>query len=157
MQNIELINFTELSLEDKKMILEWRNHKDIRKYMYNQHIIPLKEHLDYIESLKNSKDKIYFLVKRNGDNIGVIDFTEIKKDSCYFGLYSKPDLKGVGDTLLKTIIDYAFNNLKIQTLKLEVLESNIRAIKLYKRFKFKEIDIKNGYIYMELKDETIKF
>jgi UDP-4-amino-4,6-dideoxy-N-acetyl-beta-L-altrosamine N-acetyltransferase len=154
MQNIELINFTKLSLKDKKMILEWRNHKEIRKYMYNQDIIPLKEHLEYITSLKNSKDKIYFLVKKNGDYIGVIDFTKINIDSCHFGLYSKPDLKGVGDTLIKTILDYAFNNLKIKTLKLEVLESNIRAIKLYKRFKFKEINTKNGYIYMELKDEN---
>jgi UDP-4-amino-4,6-dideoxy-N-acetyl-beta-L-altrosamine N-acetyltransferase len=153
---IELINFIDLSLEEKKMVLEWRNHNSIRRYMYNQEIISLENHLKYIESLKKSRDKRYFLVKREDSYLGVIDFTNIKKDSCHFGLYSKPNLKGVGDTLLQTIIDYAFNNLKTQTLKLEVLESNIRAIKLYKRFKFKEIDIKNGYICMELKNETLK-
>ena len=152
--SIKLVNFIDLNDMEKEMVLEWRNHKDIRKYMYNQETILLENHLKYIKLLKISKDKRYFLVKRDFDCIGVIYFTEIKKDSCYFGLYSKPNLKGVGDTLLKTIIDYAFNNLKIKTLKLEVLESNIRAIKLYKRFGFIEKDRRDNIVIMELKREN---
>ena len=75
--NIELINFTNLSLEEKKMILEWRNHKDIRKWMYNRDIIGLSEHLSYIDSLASKKDRLYFIVKYRNEVIGVIDFTNI--------------------------------------------------------------------------------
>ena len=60
--NIELINFTDLLLEEKKMILEWRNHQAIRKWMYNQEAISLVEHLNYIKSLSFKKDRLYFMV-----------------------------------------------------------------------------------------------
>ncbi len=60
---LELINFVDMSLDEKKMVLEWRNHPNIRKYMYNRYTISLEEHLNYIESLKNAKDKRYFLVR----------------------------------------------------------------------------------------------
>jgi len=161
---IELINFINASLEEKKMILEWRNHLNIRKWMYNQKDISLDSHLNFIESLKTSKDKIYFLVKIGKEYIGTIYFTNIKyqNKSTYFGLYSNPYSKtpGIGTTLLKIIIDYAFNTLNINTLKLEVFEINEKALKLYKKFNFKRIKekiVKNKkIIVMELKNENRK-
>jgi UDP-4-amino-4,6-dideoxy-N-acetyl-beta-L-altrosamine N-acetyltransferase len=157
---VELINFIDMSLEEKKMVLKWRNHKEIRKFMYNRDIIPLNSHLKYIESLKESKTKIYFLVKKENNYIGTIDFTDInlKQKECYLGLYAKPYLKGVGNILMETIIDYAFNTLNIQKLKLEVQSENQRAIKLYKRFQFKEFNRKvvnnKEMICMELDREN---
>jgi len=155
-EDIKLINFVDLSLEKKKEILFWRNHIDIRRYMRNRALISLREHLEYIDSLKDSKDKIYFLVKKGDEYIGVIDFVDIKDASAEIGLYAKPSLRGVGDILMRAIIKYGFSSLNLKKLRLEVLEDNIRAIKLYKRFGFKKIDIKNGYIYMELEGETLK-
>ena len=160
--SIELTNFIDMSLKEKKMVLEWRNHEKIRKWMYNQDIISLESHLNYIEHLKNSKSKRYFLIKKDNNYIGTIDFTDIdlEKRECYLGLYAKPHIKGVGDILMETIIEYAFGALEINLLRLEVLESNRRAIDLYKRFDFKEFnrEVVNGnrMIYMELRDETIK-
>ena len=69
MQNIKLLNFIDLKLEEKEMILKWRNHPDIRKWMYNQDEIKLEEHLNFIDSLKLRKDKLYFLVKKEDDFI----------------------------------------------------------------------------------------
>ncbi len=156
---IELINFIDMSLDEKKMVLEWRNHTDIRKYMYNREIISWENHLKYIEYLDGLRSKRYFLVKKDSEYIGTIDFTgiDLDKKETYLGLYAKPNLKGVGDILMSSIIDYAFNSLKIDILKLEVLESNKRAINLYKRFDFKEFDRKivNGkeMICMEIRSE----
>ena len=64
MENIQLLNFIDLELKEKEMILEWRNHPDIRKWMYNQDEIKFEEHLNFIDSLKLRKDKLYFLVKK---------------------------------------------------------------------------------------------
>ena len=44
----------------KMMILEWRNKIDIQKWMHTQNDISLEEHLDFIDSLKTIKDKLYF-------------------------------------------------------------------------------------------------
>ena len=41
MENIELLNFIDLNMEEKEMILKWRNDPEIRKWMYNQDDIKL--------------------------------------------------------------------------------------------------------------------
>jgi len=158
--NVELINFTNLSLEEKKMILEWRNHKDIRKWMYNREIIGLDEHLNYIDSLTSKKDRLYFMVKYRGEVIGVIDFTNIDyiNKRTDFGIYAEPNSRGFGKILMSTIIYYAFYNFKMDRLIAEVFTENFKAISLYKKFNFREIDTKvvdgRDMIVMELKNET---
>ena len=157
---IELTNFIDISLDEKKMVLEWRNHPNIRKWMFIQDIISLDKHLDYIESLERREDRAYFLIKKDSQAIGVIDFTNIDYESkrTEFGIYTDPSLKGVGNLLMESIIDYAFDVLKVKTLISEVFEDNIPAIKLYKRYDFKSVETKTmnmkNVIYMELENEN---
>jgi len=150
---IKLINFTELSHNEKLMVLEWRNHPRIRAWMFTKEPISLENHLNYIDSLSLIKDRIYFLVKEDSKPVGVIDFTNIKDEKAEIGLYAKPELKGMGSRLMQEIISYAFNVLKIKTLVSEVFEANTSAIKLYKKFTFKEIGKRGNIIVMELKNE----
>lgn len=156
---IELVNFVDLSLDEKKIILEWRNHPNVRKWMFTQDKIEFNGHLAFIESLKNRRDKLYFLVKKSHQYIGVIDFTDIdqKNRTTAFGIYTNPDLKRVGDLLMESLIDYAFRILKVDTLIAEVFEKNISAIKLYDRYNFKPLEIKKvndqDIVCMELKNE----
>ena len=159
MENIQLLNFIDLELEEKEMILKWRNHPEIRKWMYNQDEIKLEEHLNFIESLKSRKDKLYFLVKKEEEFIGVIDFTQlVEKKSVHMGIYSNPNLKGNGKILLNKIIDYSFNNLKVERIFSECLMENEKAYILYKSFNFKDIFEKTinnkKVICMELENEN---
>ena len=144
MKDIKLINFIDLSQEEKMMILEWRNKIDIQKWMHTQNDISLEEHLDFIDSLKTIKDKLYFLVKKNNIYIGVIDFTQIKpNESLHMGIYTNPDLKGYGKILLETIIYFSFEILKVEKIFSEVYFENERAYILYKRYNFIEIGKKS--------------
>ncbi len=156
--DIKLLNFSNLSLAEQKMILEWRNNPSVRKWMFSQEVIDLKSHINYISSLKDNKDKIYFLVKQFSNCLGVIDFTQITTKSAYIGLYSNPDLKGVGTILMKNIIEYGFGKLNVENLLSEVFSDNQKAISLYKKFNFKEIDRKlvdsREVILMELNNEN---
>lgn len=137
MNDIKLINFIDLSLEEKKMILEWRNCPNIKKYMYTQDNISLENHLKFIENLKNSKNKLYFLVKKDDKFIGVIDFNNIKKnESLEIGIYANPNLKGYGKILLETIINFSFNILKVKKIFAEVFFENEKAYNLYKHYNF---------------------
>jgi len=157
---MELVNFINLSSDEKKMVLAWRNHPDIRKWMFTQETISLDNHLKYIESLNEREDRAYFLVKKDSQAIGIIDFTNIDHESkrTEFGIYSNPTLKSVGNFLMESIIDHAFNVLKVNTLISEVFEENIPAIKLYKRYNFRNIVTQKvndkNVIYMELKNEN---
>jgi len=154
---VDFIDFIDLSLEEKKMVLKWRNDEDIRKWMFTQEKITLDEHLNYIESLKTRDDRLYFLVKKEKQSIGVIDFTNIdfKNKSAEFGVYAKPNLKGMGNILMSSIIDYAFRILKVETLISKVFEENVSAMKLYKRYNFKKVNHKQEKIVcLELKYEN---
>ena len=51
-----LKNFIQLNYDEKLMILEWRNHSETSKFMLNKKI-ELKEHLDFINSLKELNPK----------------------------------------------------------------------------------------------------
>ncbi len=161
LETAELTNFINLTENAKLMILKWRNDENVKKWMYNSEIISIENHLKFIEALEKDENNQYFLLNRENENIGVIYFNNIDfyHRSTEFGLYANPDItmSGVGKILEKACIEYAFDVLKLNTLKLEVLSENIRALHLYKKFKFKEINKKivnnREIICMELKNE----
>ncbi|MFK5936801.1 MAG: UDP-4-amino-4,6-dideoxy-N-acetyl-beta-L-altrosamine N-acetyltransferase [Sulfurimonas sp.] len=156
--SFSLTDFTSLNSKEKEMVLKWRNHSDIKKWMYNKEDISLKNHLDYIENLKECSDKKYFLVKQGTEYIGVVDFMHIdyNKEECEFGLYANPfdKIVGIGRILEELCIEYVFSVLKLKKLKLEVLIRNEKALNLYKKYNFKEVGTKeingNEVICMEL-------
>ena len=148
---VELKNFIDLDIDEKREVLKWRNSDEVREWMYTKKIITLKEHLNFIESLKDKKDKKYFLVQQNSKNIGVINFTNITKMSLYIGLFANPDLKGVGKVLMQKILQIPNK----KDLYAEVFKDNKKAIRLYKNFGFKLIKIKDKILTMELKNENL--
>jgi UDP-4-amino-4,6-dideoxy-N-acetyl-beta-L-altrosamine N-acetyltransferase len=137
--------FTKLTEKEKIMVLNWRNHPEISRFMINKKI-GIKEHFRFIESLKKDKSKKYFLV----NDIGVVYFNDIKNDMAVVGLYKNPDKNKVGKKLMEKLIDYGFNELRLKRLILYVFEDNTKAINLYKKFNFKKIKQLNNLIKMEL-------
>lgn len=152
--SIKLVNFTSLDTKEIKMIYNWRNNPKIAKYMINKSIT-WDEHLGFIDSLKNSQDKIYFLVYKDGLAIGVISFINISKNSCEFGIYASPDLRGMGDLLMSTIINYAFNRLYVKEILAKAFMDNLKAIALYKKFEFNIIKKDKDMVYFSRRKDNI--
>lgn len=130
---INLINFTELNSEEAARVLRWRNDKRVAKFMKNKSVSEA-EHKNFISNLKNDETKRYFLVKEADEYIGVIDFVDITRKSCEFGLYADPELKGVGAKLMNAIFNYAFKILKVDELRAYAYSHNASALKLYEKF-----------------------
>ena len=153
--SIKLINFIDLSYNEQVEILSWRNHPSIRKWMLDKEPIALENHISYINVLKDKKDRVYFVIKQYGQSVGVIDLTNIDLDNleAQIGLYAKPTLKGVGSLLMKNILDYGFNRLKLKKLVAKVFEDNVSAIRLYRKFNFNQIDKQDSLIVMERLNE----
>ena len=153
---IDLCNYANLHYNDINLTLEMRNHEEIRVWMYNQELISKEEHLSFIANLEINIEKRYFLVKQKGDVIGSINFSKIRHGSSVdFGIYINPFIKtkGLGRLLESAGSEYAFNELGVERINLEVLESNKKAINFYKRcgFNFLNSTIINdqAIIYME--------
>lgn len=144
---LELINFTDLTDEQILMILRWRNDERVAKFMKNKSVSE-QEHRNFISNLKNDETKRYFLVKEDSDYIGVIDFVDIAADSCEFGIYANPELKG--KILMQTIAEYAAKTLKVGELKSCAYNENEKAIALYRKFGFEIYGRDEQMSYMSL-------
>ncbi|HED0575927.1 TPA: UDP-4-amino-4,6-dideoxy-N-acetyl-beta-L-altrosamine N-acetyltransferase [Campylobacter jejuni] len=149
---IKLKNFIELNSQEIDLIFKWRNDIYISQFMKTKQI-DFEEHLRFIKSLHQDSSKKYFLVFQDEQIIGVIDFINIAAKSCEFGLYAKPNLKGVGQILMDEIKRYAFENLKVQKLKACVFKQNQRALNLYLKNNFYIYDEDEEMFYLELRRE----
>jgi UDP-2,4-diacetamido-2,4,6-trideoxy-beta-L-altropyranose hydrolase len=136
---IILCNYTNLNRNDISLALEMRNHEKIRAWMYHQNLILKDEHLNFIANLETR----YFLVKQKDAVIGSINFSKIRYGSSVdFGIYINPFIKtkGLGILLESAASDYAFNELDVEKINLEVFEHNKKAINFYKRCGFNFIN-----------------
>ena len=155
---VELCNYINLNNNDKIFVLSMRNHPQIKKWMHNQEDISEKKHIAFIKNLENDVKKRYFLVKYKDNIIGSINFSEIDiNNSVIFGIYTNPfiQFKGAGLILESTASHYAFINLGVIKIQLQVLVSNARAINFYNKCGFtvvtkKKTNYKN-ILYMEKK------
>ncbi len=100
-----------------------------------------------LESEINSESSIYILIKNNQNLI--LGFTGIKvilDEAELMNIVVKKDFRncGIGAILLKNIIKKA-RELEIKKIYLEVNDTNLPAINLYKKFNFKQIGIRKKY------------
>lgn len=137
---MQLLNLTTLDTGQLTLVLSWRNHPNIRKWMLRDHEISMEEHLCFIHSLKERPDKRYFLVQRSNDYLGVVDLTDITETDAEIGIYANPDLHGVGKYLISALIEYAHETLKLTRLIANVFADNEKAKDLYQKFDFVETD-----------------
>lgn len=134
-QNHNIINFTVADNKQILSVLKWRNNPEVRKWMYSENIIELDEHISFIESLKKDKKNFYWIV----DDIGVIYLNKINlaHRNAYLGIYKNTESKNSANVLMVCLKYIAFDLLGLHTLKLEVIENNIKAIHFYEKNNFK--------------------
>ncbi len=163
--NIEFENFLLLDRKKHLMILEWRNHVDVRVNMRNQTIIDELEHFNFIESLKGNVDKQYWLVRRKGREVGVVymNYEDIDQREMEFGMYLSPNYLGTGIGLEVGFeaLHFFFNKFSIDFLNGYVKIENTENILIQRSLGFQEEQqgdmIKFIYSRVELQKLTKHF
>lgn len=119
-ENYSFKNYVVLSDEEKLQMLEWRNHEDIRKNMYNTQPIALDNHLMFIKSLETRTDRYYWMVCVDGKPIGSMNIVDvdINKGTAELGYYMAPEFLGVGDGVffIYNVLAFAFDVLELVSL-----------------------------------------
>lgn len=132
--------------KDLHTVLTWRNSDHIRKYMYNDHIITSEEHLAWFQRLQETNNTIYLVFEWNGIPHGMVSFLDIdyKNKKCLWGFYLGIDnpKKGLGYTMGRLGITYAFENLGMRKICGEVFAFNDRSIGFHKKLGF----VQEGYL-----------
>jgi UDP-4-amino-4,6-dideoxy-N-acetyl-beta-L-altrosamine N-acetyltransferase len=154
--NLEAKNFVTLSLEEAVLVLNWRNHVNVRSWMHQADIIAPESHRNFIEKLKTDSSNFYWLVKDLLTSIllGVIYINRIdwSSKSGNFGVYKNPNLSlaGIGKQLSLFEIEIAFNQFSLNSLILEAQKENLIAISLYKKLGFVPTNETADFIWMKL-------
>jgi UDP-4-amino-4,6-dideoxy-N-acetyl-beta-L-altrosamine N-acetyltransferase len=153
---IDLCNYVNLNENDKLQALNMRNHPEIKKWMYNQDSISEEDHFGFIKNLEIDIEKRYFLIKQKDNIIGSINFSKINfENSVELGIYTNPflQIKGAGRLLESAASQYAFIEIGVKKIKLEVYSDNERAVNFYKKCDFNLINTKKAnhqnIMYME--------
>lgn len=125
--------------DDVDQVLAWRNHPDVRRYMYTQHEIKKSEHIAWYERTKQQKHKHLLIYEKDLLPVGFVNITVVNESArrADWGFYLAPDaVKGAGQELGRSAIEYAFKEVNIHKLCGEALAFNERSIAFHLRLGF---------------------
>jgi UDP-4-amino-4,6-dideoxy-N-acetyl-beta-L-altrosamine N-acetyltransferase len=156
-------NFTTLNEDEIKLVWQWRNDEKIRGWMYNDQEILFENHLTFLQSLGKTRQKMYWMIYRNDQPLGVSSIVDIENDAGEWGYYLAPVLQGksLGVEFFYHNLHFLFEMCGIETLYCYTLVVNQRANSLNDLFGFLKAEktlTTNGeekrYYFRELHKET---
>lgn len=139
----ENIVLTALKKEDSPILFEWINDRDL--VHYNGPYTPVHEsqHQAWFESLKNRDNEYIFAIRlKEGDQlIGSCKLINLNSIHSHAELQIRIGAKGMqgkgyGVEAVKLLLEFAFKELNLHRIWLEVFTTNERAIKAYEKCGF---------------------
>jgi UDP-4-amino-4,6-dideoxy-N-acetyl-beta-L-altrosamine N-acetyltransferase len=131
-----------LESDDIELVRNWRNSTDVAPYMYNETHIGEEQQIKWFEKISNENSSVYWIIEFEGKKIGLASLTGIDEtlSSCYWAFYLG-DLSvrggGIGAKIEYKVLEYVFNELKLNKLRCEVFTSNDKVIKMHENFGFR--------------------
>lgn len=124
--------------QDLPVVLAWRNHADVRRYMYTQHEISLDEHLTWFAKASQDPSRSLLIVEEAAQAIGYVQFSNIEAGGIAdWGFYARPDApKGAGRKLGTMALSHAFGPLKLHKVCGNAIASNHASIAFHQRLGF---------------------
>ncbi len=128
----------EMTQIDLETVLAWRNHQDVRRFMYTQNEISMDEHISWFE--RTSIDpKRHLLIYQLGDQpLGFINIHEIAVGAiANWGFYAAPDApRGTGGALGHAVLQHAFQKLNLHKICGQAIAHNLRSIRFHIKLGF---------------------
>lgn len=123
---------------DLESVLTWRNHPDIRRFMYTSHIIGMEEHCRWFEREKNNADRHLLIYEEQEQALGYVNLHQMAKNGIYdWGFYISPEAqKGTGIRLGQATFSYARTLESFHKLCAQVLGNNTRSLAFHKKLGF---------------------
>lgn len=140
----ERIYLSPRSMEDAEKYTEWMNDFQTTDYTGRSHqIMTIEAEKKYLEE-KINEEAVFAIVDSNEDKlIGTVGLHQINhlKRKATLGIFIGDEEyrgKGYGTEAIRLILDYGFNYLNLNNIKLDLMEFNERALACYKKCGFKE-------------------
>lgn len=152
-----MFKLRELQRKDIPTINNWRNNRELVDYLgapyrYISLEIDYKWYENYLNNRHNTI-RCSIVKKEDEDSIlGLVSLTNMNSlnQSAAFHIMIGSENnrgKGLGYFATTEMITHAFNNMNLNRVELNVLESNSRAIKLYEKIGFKKEGIRRKSVF----------
>ena len=135
----EIVKIRSMVEEDLALVLSWRNHPEVRRFMLTQHEISLTEHTQWFMLAVQDNTRRLLIVQEQGSPIGYVQFSNVQPGGVgYWGFYSRPNApKGTGIKLGASALNHAFSQLKLFKVLGQAIDTNQASIRLHERLGFK--------------------
>ncbi len=130
---------TEITENDLREILDWRNEPEVRKNMYTSHEISWEEHLNWYKKLLSDDSRICLKCIHDNSTLGIVNFIGLSKENmnAFWGFYAKVDApRGAGVIIEYEALQYAFETLNLHKLNCEVIAFNKTVLNMHKKTGF---------------------
>jgi len=129
-----------MAADDLARVLAWRNHPEIRRYMYTTHEISLQEHTAWFQRASADARKHLLLFEADGVPMGFANLSVADRSAiAEWGFYVAPDApRGTGFRLGRAVLNHAFGPLGLHKVCGEALEFNERSIKFHGHLGFRQ-------------------
>lgn len=154
-------NVRKATLADTEMIWQWRNHADVRQWMFGQDEIALADHKKWFGKQLQNPNVHLFIFELNNEPMGFVNFTQVTVDryqrlqlpktnspkskpnekTASWGFYLSPNSpkgQGLGFALGVLAIARIFNSTDIGKITAQVLEYNTASLALHRKLGFSE-------------------
>jgi UDP-4-amino-4,6-dideoxy-N-acetyl-beta-L-altrosamine N-acetyltransferase len=130
-----------MSSADLATVLHWRNHPDVRQYMFDQHEIGLDEHRQWFERQSSDPGRALLIYEAGGVPSGFVALTRGRRNPLVadWGFYAAPGApKGTGRALGVLALSHAFGSMALHKVCGQAIASNRRSIDLHLALGFRQ-------------------
>lgn len=124
--------------DDLENVLQWRNHSEVRRWMYHSHEISPPEHQAWYARAELDPHRHLLIVEEAGVPLGFVQFTETgDKGVADWGFYAVPGAPpGSGAKLGAAALEHAFKQLGLRKIRGEAIASNERSASFHRKLGF---------------------
>lgn len=133
MSEANLADVRPMNEGDLDQVLSWRNHPEVRRYMYTQHEISREEHARWFARALQDSERHLLVFEIDTTPLGFINIHRIASGGIAdWGFYAAPDApNGTGRALGQAALRYAFEAAGLHKLCGQALAFNERSIRLH--------------------------
>lgn len=125
--------------QDLEQVLTWRNHPEVRRFMFSRYEIALDEHKAWFEEVSQEKNRYLLVFEQNNQARGFVNLVVSAGGIVEWGFYTDPAApKGTGMALGRQLLAYTFGELSMHKLVGQVLDFNERSKKFHLRLGFQQ-------------------
>lgn len=128
-----------MTVNDLAQVLLWRNHPDVRAYMYTRHEISSEEHARWFAAANVDPARHLLIYEIDGVPLGFASLASRPgSDVADWGFYLAPGApRGSGAGLGAAVLDHAFGAVGLGEVRGEALAFNAASIRLHEKLGFR--------------------